>query len=54
MLSIERIEGTGDGVFALDSNSLSRSETTINLFKAIWEAVSAILALAGVTLSPGV
>jgi len=37
------VGGTGEGVFALDSNSLTRSETSINLFRAIWEAVSADL-----------
>jgi len=37
----------------VDSNSLSQSETTINLFRAIWEADSAILTIARVTLFRG-
>jgi len=50
MLSMDRVGGTGEGVFVLDSNSLSRSETSINELRAICEGVSAILTFARVTL----
>jgi len=48
-----RVRGIGEGVFVWDSNSLSRSETSINLLRAIWEAVSAILRFARGTLFRG-
>jgi len=47
---MDRVGGTGEGVFVLDSNSLSRSETSINELRAICEGVSAILTFARVTL----
>jgi len=50
---MDRVGGIGEGVFALDSNSLSRSETSVNLLRAIWEGVSAILTFARVTLFRG-
>jgi len=50
---MDRVGGIGEGVFALDSNSLSRSETSVNLFRAIWEGVSAILTFARMTLFRG-
>jgi len=50
---MDSVGGTGKGVFVLDSNSLSRSETSINLLREIWEAVSAILTFARVTLFRG-
>jgi len=53
MFSMDRVGGIGEGVFALDSNSLSRSETSVNLLRAIWEGVSAILTFARVTLFRG-
>jgi len=53
MVSMDRVGGIGEGVFVLDSNSLSRSETSINLLRAIWEDVSAILTFARVTLFRG-
>jgi len=53
MLSIERVGGAGEGGFALDLNSLSRSEISINLFRAIWEAVSGILTFERLTLFRG-
>jgi len=46
---MDRVGGTGEGVFVLDLNSLSRSETSINLLRAIWKAVIAILTIARVT-----
>jgi len=42
---MDRLGGIGEGVLALDSNSLSRSETSVNLLRAIWEGVSAILTI---------
>jgi len=53
MLHIERVRGTDEGVLVLDSNSLSRSEISINLFRANWEAVRAILTFARVTFFRG-
>jgi len=53
MFSMDRVGGIGKGVFVLDSNSLSRSETSINLLRAIWEGVSVILTFARVTLFRG-
>jgi len=50
---MDRVGGTGEGVFVLDSNSLSRSETSINLLRAIWEGVNAVLTFARVTLFRG-
>jgi len=50
---MDRVGGIGEGVFALDLNSLSRSETSVNLLRAIWEGVSAILTFARVTLFRG-
>jgi len=50
MLSMETVGGIGEGV---DSNSLSRSETSINLFRAIRKAVNAILTFARVTAFRG-
>jgi len=46
MLSMERVGGTGKVVYALDSNSLSRSETSIN-----WLPVSS--GVGGSTDMPG-
>jgi len=43
---MDRVGGIGEGVFVLDSNSISRSEIPINLLRAIWEGVSAILTFA--------
>jgi len=43
MFNSDEVGGTGEGVFILDSNPLSRSETSMNLLTEIWEAVRAIL-----------
>jgi len=53
MLSMDKVGGTGEEVFVLDSSSLSRSETSINLLRAIWEGFSSIFTLARVTLFRG-
>jgi len=53
MFNIEREGGTCEGVFVMGSNSLCRSETSMNWFRAIWEAVRAILTIVRVFLFRG-